>query len=73
MMPGISIWACSVPGQSSQCSIVCGTSPHLGQLGSTEASGRYLLFYFLFIVYLVYDFIINIGLEMHVVSRPELC
>jgi len=42
VMPGISIWACSVLGQSSQCSIMCGTSPHLGQLGSTEASGRCL-------------------------------
>ena len=40
VVPNISIRACSVPGQSRQCSIVCGTSPHLGQLQLTEASSR---------------------------------
>jgi len=29
---------CRVPGHSSQCSRVCGASPHLGQFGSTELS-----------------------------------
>ena len=39
--PNISIRACRIPGQSSQC-LFYSASPHIGHLGSTEASSRCL-------------------------------